>query len=152
MFLPARSNFGTQDAAKVALSIPNQWARPKTSNHFVDFITKNVLFHCTTHMLLTFLHFILFVSTYISQFYYNQSQGLLPFAFLEHLYVCVCDYIDFIIITLTRAGLLIFWPSVRSFDNEEALRVFKDLGFIVKRWKRCKFNEKRWIGESLEGT
>lgn len=91
-FLSTRSNFGTQDVAKVALSIPNQQTRLKTSNYVVDFKFNILMFHYTTHMLLTFLHFTLFVSTYISQFYYNQSQGLLPFAFLQHVCMCVWLY------------------------------------------------------------
>lgn len=121
VFLPTRSNFGTQDAAKVALSIPNQRTKPKTLNHSVDFKLKFSVFHRTTHMLLTFLHFILFVSTYISQFYYNQSQGLPPFAFLAHVCVCVYDYIDFIIITL---ALLAGFTYIRSLFRSITKRLY----------------------------
>lgn len=53
--------------------------QPKRSNPCIAELTRNALGACTTHMLLTFLHFILFVSTYISQFYYNQSQKRLEF-------------------------------------------------------------------------
>lgn len=125
MFLSVRSNFGTQDAAKVALSIPNQWTKPKTLKHLLAFKFKFSGFRFTTHMLLTFLHFILFVSTYISQFYYNQSQGLLPFALLAHVCVCVCvcDYIDFIIITLTLAGFT-YILAVRSLFRSITKRLY----------------------------
>lgn len=88
--------FGSQNV-RVALSILAPMDQVNFRDVNIAMTRRTALDVYTTHMLLTFLHFILFVSTYISQFYYNQSQKRLLFVDASPFYLQIlssfsCSY------------------------------------------------------------